>query len=286
MFEYDSLPRSRSRAEWTIAPWSNAVGEGVDRVPARVGRHGRVDAERDETEVGGRDLPFDRVPTRVAVGRHLLQVRNLGEVDLHREMPADRCLEGLVRRQHAARKGPRTRERLERPLPQQCLQHAVPHLQHCGHGYLGRSCRFGRLRPRFTTHSQKLAKGSDDDKGPDKSMAAGDGNGARRRARGGCRAPRCGLWQQQRRGQHHREHARDGHDGREGDQGRADHRPRPAQRQRVQRGRLQRAQAGRARARGQGPRRRVGVRRRLRPEHVDAREAGLRPDHRRRLRAG
>ena len=25
MFEYDSLPRSRSRAEWMIAPWSNAV---------------------------------------------------------------------------------------------------------------------------------------------------------------------------------------------------------------------------------------------------------------------
>ena len=73
---------------------------------------------------------------------------------------------------------------------------------------------------------------------------------------------------------------------RRGDQGRADHRPRPAQRQRLQRARLQRAQAGRARARRQGAGRRVEVGRRLRPEHDDARAAGLRPDHRRRVRAG
>ena len=85
-------------------------------------------------------------------------------------------------------------------------------------------------------------------------------------------------------GDHRRRH--DGHDGREGDQGRPDHRPRPAQRQRLQRARLQRAQAGGARARRQGTGRRVQVGGRLRPEHDDARAAGLRPDHRRRLRAG
>ena len=139
MFEYDSLPRSRSRAEWMIAPWSNAVGgrwsTGCQLVSAR---HRGIDAERHEAEVGGRDLPLDRVPPRVAVGRHLLQVRDLGEVDLHREVAADRCLEGLVRRQHAAGERPGAGERLERPLPQQCLQHAVPHLEHGGQGDLGR----------------------------------------------------------------------------------------------------------------------------------------------------
>ena len=93
-------------------------------------------------------------------------MRDLGEVDLRREVAADRCLERLVRREHAAGERPGAGERLERPLPQQRLQHAVPHLEHGGQGDLGWSCRFGRLRPRFTTHSQKLAKGSDDDKGP------------------------------------------------------------------------------------------------------------------------
>ena len=137
MFEYDSLPRSRSRAEWTIAPWSNAVGgKVVDRMPARVGRDRGVDAERHEPEVRGRDLPLDRVPARVAVGRDLLQVCDLAEVDLRREMPADRRLERLVGREHAARERPGAGERLERPLPEQRLQHAVPHLEHRRQGDL------------------------------------------------------------------------------------------------------------------------------------------------------
>ena len=71
-----------------------------------------------------------------------------------------------------------------------------------------------------------------------------------------------------------------------GDPGRPRRRRRAAQRQRVQRARLRRAQAGRARARDRGPRRRGEVRRRLRPEHVHARAAGLRPRHRGRVRAG
>ena len=65
MFVYESFPRRRSRPASTIAPWSNAVGgKAVDRVPARVGGHGGIDAERDEAEVGGRELPLDRVRAR------------------------------------------------------------------------------------------------------------------------------------------------------------------------------------------------------------------------------
>ena len=145
MFEYDSLPRSRSRAEWMIAPWSNAVGgKVVDRMPARVGGDGGVDAERHEAEVGGRDLPLDRVPARVAVGRDLLEMRDLAEVDLRREVAADRRLERLVRREDAAGERPGAGERLERALPEQCLQHAVPHLEHGSQGDLCRSGRLGR----------------------------------------------------------------------------------------------------------------------------------------------
>ena len=112
-------------------------GKVVDRCQLVSAGHRGVDAERDEAEVGGRDLPLDRVPARVAVGRHLLQVRDLGEVDLRREVAADRRLEGLVRREHAAGERPGAGERLERPLPEQCLQDAVPHLEHGGEGDLG-----------------------------------------------------------------------------------------------------------------------------------------------------
>ena len=111
--------------------------------------------------------------------------------------------------------------------------------------------------------------------------------GGLRRARGRARAPRGGLrWRATTRPAPRRRDVHDRHDGGEGRQGGADHRPRPAQRQRLQRARLQRAQAGRARARDQGACRRVEVGRRLRPEHDDARAAGLRPHHRRRVRAG
>ena len=109
-------------------------GKVVDRMPARVGRHGRIDAERHEAEVRGRDLPLDRVPARVAVGRDLLEMRDLAEVDLRREVAADRRLERLVGGEHPAGERPGARERLERPLPQQRLQHAVPHLEHRGQG--------------------------------------------------------------------------------------------------------------------------------------------------------
>ena len=162
MFEYDSLPRSRSRADWMIAPWSNAVG-GSASTPcqARVGGNRRVDAEGHEPEVGRRDLPLDRVAVGRAVGRDLLEVGDLGQIDLRREVAADRGFERLGGGEDSAGECPAARERLERALPEQDLQDSVPDLQHRGEGDL---CRSGRLGPRFTTHSQKLAKGSDDDK--------------------------------------------------------------------------------------------------------------------------
>ena len=88
-------------------------------------------------------------------------------------MPADRRLERLAGREHAARERPGAGERLERPLPEQRLQHAVAHLQHGREGDLRRS---GRLVPRFTTHSQKLAKGSDDDRANDHGQRSSRGS--------------------------------------------------------------------------------------------------------------
>ena len=74
----------------------------LDRVPARVGRDARVDAERDETEVGRGQLPALGVPAGVAPRAELLEVGDLADVDLRREVAEDRLLERLVRRERAA----------------------------------------------------------------------------------------------------------------------------------------------------------------------------------------
>ena len=91
---------------------------------------------------------------------------------------------------------------------------------------------------------------------------------------GGCGRRRC------RPGHHH------GGDDGGVVEGRADHGPRPARRRRLQRARLPRPQARQGGARDRGSRDRVGIRRRLHPEHDLARAPGLRPDHRRGLRPG
>ena len=98
MFVYESFARSRSRPARVIARWSKAsFGQLVDRVPARVVGQLRVDAERDDAEVCGGELPFPGMAVGIAERLELLEVRDLLDVDLVREMPADRVLERLSR---------------------------------------------------------------------------------------------------------------------------------------------------------------------------------------------
>ena len=150
---------------------------------------------------------------------------------------------------------------------------AVADLEHRREGDLDRS---GRLGARFTTHSQKLAKGSDDDKASDPVGVVAGLVAALSRS-----SPRAAV-----AAVTTRPARRDTTDRGGGDQGRPHHRPRPAERQRLQRARLQRPQAGRSASSGSRAGRRVQVGGGLRPEHDHARAAGLRPDHRRRVRAG
>src|SRR5262245_820747 len=98
-------------------------------MPARVGRHRRIDPERNEAQVGGGDLPLDRVAARVSVGRDLLEMGDLCQVDLCREMAPDRRLEGLVGGEHSAWQRPRAGERVARALPEQRLEDAVSYLE-------------------------------------------------------------------------------------------------------------------------------------------------------------
>ena len=64
----------------------------------------------------------------------------LADVDLRRELAADRAFEGLVARERPAGKRPRAAERLARPLPQQRVQPPAAHLQHRGEDDLRGVC--------------------------------------------------------------------------------------------------------------------------------------------------
>ena len=117
--------------------------EVVDRVPARVGRDGRVGVARDEAEKGGRELALHRVPAGVAPRLELLEVREAADVHLLREVAAQRLLEGLVRVEDAAWERPGARVRLEPALPEQRLEAALPHLEDGGEDGVGSRFRLG-----------------------------------------------------------------------------------------------------------------------------------------------
>ena len=161
MFEYESFPRSRSRPASTIAPWSKAIcGRSSTGCQRRVVRNVWVDPERDEPEVGGRELPRVRVAVRVAVGRRAARgARPRGRRPSRPDAagstprasrPGRAAPPGSA---HAPAKGSRA------ALPEQHLQRAVAHLEHDREG----DCIGLVDSPRFTTHRLKLAKGTDDE---------------------------------------------------------------------------------------------------------------------------
>ena len=96
--------------------------EPVDRVPVGVVRQCGVDAARNEPEVRSGQLPFLGMPLRIAQRLELLQMRELTDVHLRRQVPADRALESLAVLQVAAGQGPRARERILRAVPQENLE--------------------------------------------------------------------------------------------------------------------------------------------------------------------
>ena len=104
-----------------------------------------------EPEIGGRELPAQRIALGVAAGLELLEVGELAHVDLRRQMAADRLLERLALQQLTARQRPLARERLEGALPQQHLKPAVARLQHYRDDHL-RGCN--RFRSRIGNHGR------------------------------------------------------------------------------------------------------------------------------------
>src|SRR3954471_16291669 len=110
------------------------LGQARDGVPARVFRNGGIESGGHEPEIRRRELPLKRVAARVAERLELLEVGELADVDLLRQVAADRLLERVARLEVAARERPRAEERLARPLPEEDLQPALAHLQHDGEG--------------------------------------------------------------------------------------------------------------------------------------------------------
>jgi len=72
------------------------LGQLVDRMPVGVVGERGVDVARHEPEIGGRELAARRAPVGVAERFELLDVREFADVDLCRQVPADRLLERLV----------------------------------------------------------------------------------------------------------------------------------------------------------------------------------------------
>jgi hypothetical protein len=70
----------------------------------------------------------------IAARLELLEMRELADVDLSCQVPADRLLECLAGIEVAAREGPVPRERLLRALPEQHLQLSCADLEDHGEG--------------------------------------------------------------------------------------------------------------------------------------------------------
>ena len=128
-------------------------GQVVDDMPGRVAGQLRVDVRGDEPEEGGCELAVARMPVRLAPAPQLFEMGDLADVDLRGELASDRAVERLVGRKRASGQGPGAAVGFPRALPQQRLEHPLPHLQHRGEHDLVGCC--GRILQRFMPHSLK-----------------------------------------------------------------------------------------------------------------------------------
>jgi len=78
----------------------------LDAVPCGVGGDARFDVGGYQGQVGRGQDPAPGVSSRVAAGLQLLQVRDVGEVDLGGQMPAHGGPETLIGPQRSAGQGP------------------------------------------------------------------------------------------------------------------------------------------------------------------------------------
>ena len=155
-FVYESFARRRSRpAMRDRFVVEGHLGESAYGVPLGVGRHRGIEVRRNEPEVGRRELPLPRVTSGIAQRHQLLEVGELPDVHLRRQVAADRLLERLSRLEIATWEGPGARERVHGALPHERLQHARANLKDDGECCLRRG-DFARLVHRLSPQRLKL----------------------------------------------------------------------------------------------------------------------------------
>jgi hypothetical protein len=101
----------------------------VHRVPGSVIGQLRLSVRGDQCQVGGGQDALPGVADRIAARFQLLQVGDLGNVDLGGEMPARRCSQPLLCGEQPAGEDPGILERLFRSPPQQHGQPLGSHLE-------------------------------------------------------------------------------------------------------------------------------------------------------------
>ena len=113
----------------------------VDREPRRVTRDRGIERRRHEGQVGGGDGALARIAVHVATGLELLEVRNVGEVDLRREVTAERGAEELDLSERSSGQGPVALEGGARPAPEQRMKAAFTHLEDRGEDFMAEATR-------------------------------------------------------------------------------------------------------------------------------------------------
>ena len=96
------------------------------------------------------------MPVGIAERLELLEVRDLLDVDLGREVLANRVFERLAGFEVAARERPLAGERLLRALPEERLQPRRSNLEDHRKRHLGRRFRFGSGNSAKLVHSYRL----------------------------------------------------------------------------------------------------------------------------------
>ena len=112
-------------------------GRLVDVMPGGVGRKDRIEANRNEAEIGGGELPLDGMPAGIAESPELLEPGQLCDVDLAREMRPNGPLEIDSRLEITARKGPSPLKRIPSPLPEKNAKPPTANLENDGEGDVG-----------------------------------------------------------------------------------------------------------------------------------------------------
>ena len=119
-----------------------------DRVPGGVRGQARLDVGGHQGQVGGGQDAAPGIALGVAPGLQLLEIRDVGELDLGGQVPAQGRAQSLIWSQRPAGQGPQSLERRRAPPPEQDVKTVAANLQDHGQGLMGEALPGPRQRGR------------------------------------------------------------------------------------------------------------------------------------------